>query len=87
MEDAEEDAENIMFLWKTLIKLKKHILSYLLFSDQRLPQKLNGFSVFFSVFHKNTYKINIFFIVFHKSICKTFEFVAITHQKKIQMKM
>ena len=87
VEDAEGDTENIMFLWKTLIKLKEYILSYLLSSDQRLPQKLNGFSVFFSVFHKNTYKISIFFIVFRKSICKAFVFVTIKHQKKIQMKM
>ena len=33
VEDAEEDTENIVFLWKTLIKLKEYILSYLLSSD------------------------------------------------------
>ena len=81
MEDGEEDVENIVFLWKTLIQLKEYILSYLLSSDQRLPQKHNGFSVFLSVFHKNTYKIIVSFLIFHKNICKTYVLVAAINKR------
>ena len=49
---------------------KKIHLDFMFASIQRLPQKPIGFSVFVSVFHKNTDKINVFFSVFHKTITK-----------------
>ena len=54
VEDAQEDTLLHEFLWKTLKLIKKHILYYIFSSVVRLPQKHNGFSVFFRVFHKNT---------------------------------
>ena len=54
VEDAQEDTLLHVFLWKTLKLIEKLILCYIFSSFVRLPQKHNGFSVFFRVFHKNT---------------------------------
>ena len=54
VEDAQEDTLLHVFLWKTLKLIKTYILCYIFSSLVRLPQKHNSFSVFFSVFHKNT---------------------------------
>ena len=48
---------------------KKHSLYYNSSSLERLPQKHNGFSVFFRVFHKNTMVCSVFLNVFHKNTC------------------
>ena len=44
---------------------------------QRLPQNHNGFSVFFSVFHKNTWKWCVFLNVFHRNTCAWHVYVDI----------
>ena len=53
VEDAQEDAKTIVFLWKTLEGLRDKIKHYILYCNERLPQKHIGFNIFLCVFHKN----------------------------------